>query len=206
MQNSNQLQRSGQTFKRNLSVALETGDRRGVTMALKEYKTPSGAANYPALLSVPISERLPAMAAQDVRRASMIVTAGVTMALEAMNLARPMNASQVMDLADAILETASEDQLSLEDLILFMQRLTRGQYGALYESMDSIKFMEKFEIYRQERHVSYMRIREEQHAQFKALPVNERFTEMYPDEEIRKHKEAHIQHIITTAKPQNPAQ
>ena len=139
------------------------------------------------------------MAAVDIRQTSMIVTAGITLAMEAMNLSRPMNAAQIMDLADAVIESAGEDNLSLEDVMIFMQKMTRGEYGPLYESMDIPKFMDKFETYRQDRHESYVRMREEMDAQFKALPVSERFSEMHPDEEIRKHKEAHIGHIIARA-------
>lgn len=175
---------------------MESRDRHGVQVALQRYKTPSGAANYRELLSIPTSERLSAMAAQDMQRTDMLVTAGLTLALESMNLARPMNATQIMDLSSAIIETAAEDNLSLEDLMLFLQKLTRGHYGPLYESMDIPKFMEKFELYREERHQSLMRIREEQHAQHKALPVNDRFSEMYPDEERQKHREAHIVHMM----------
>ena len=140
------------------------------------------------------------MAAQDPKLADMIVTAGLTMALESMNLSRPMNEAQVMDLSMMIIETAAEDNLALEDVILFLQNLVRGQYGALYESMDIPKFMEKFELYRQDRHESFMRIREEQHSQHKALPVNDRYSEMFPDLEIDKHRQAVAWHMVEKAK------
>jgi hypothetical protein len=48
--------------------------------------------------------------------------------------------------------------------MLFLQKLTRGEYGTMYESMDIPKFMEKFELYREERFQSMQNIREEQAA------------------------------------------
>lgn len=80
-----------------------------------------------------------------------------------------MTPVQINDLAEELIDTANEDNLSLEDVILFLQRLVRGQYGELYESMDIPKFMEKFEVYRQDRHNEILRIRESEHLQYKAL-------------------------------------
>jgi hypothetical protein len=199
MEINNQLKVSGNGFKRNLTVAIQTSNRRGVNLAIQEFKLPTGAANYPALLSIPPSERLPAMALQNPKLADMIVTAGLTMALESMNFVRPMNEAQVMDLSMMVIETASEDNLALEDLILFLQNLVRGHYGSNYESMDIPKFMGKFEEYRQERHQSMMRIKEERDAQFKALPVNDRYSEILSDGEKRKHREAMIGELVEKA-------
>jgi hypothetical protein len=168
-------------------------------MEISIYKAQNGQENFPALLSIPTSERLPAMAAQDLQRTDMIVTAGLTMALEGMNLARSMNAAQVMDLSSAIIDTASEDNLALEDVVLFLQKLVRGHYGSNYESMDIPKFMGKFEEYRQERHESMMRIKEERDAQYKALPVNDRYSEILSDNEKRKHREAMIGELVEKA-------
>lgn len=186
-------------FKRNLINAMESSDRRAVNMEIQAYKLPNGAENYPALLSIPTSERLPAMASQDLQRTDMIVTAGLTMAMEGMNLARSMNAAQVMDLSSAIIDTASEDNLALEDVVIFLQKLVRGHYGSMYESMDIPKFMSKFEEYRQERHESMMRIKEERDAQYKALPVDDRYSEILSDGEKRKHREAMISELVEKA-------
>jgi len=139
------------------------------------------------------------MALQNPKHTDMIVTAGLTMALESMNFVRPMNEAQVMDLSMMVIETASEDNLALEDLILFLQNLVRGHYGSNYESMDIPKFMGKFEEYRQERHESMMRIKEEQDAQYKALPVNDRYSEILSDGEKRKHREAMIGELVEKA-------
>lgn len=143
---------------------METGNRMEINLALKEYKLPSGQSNYPALFSITSEQRLPALAKEDIKRTAAIVGVGITAAMESMNLSRPMNSVQIMDLTDAVIETAAEDNLAVEDLMLFLQKLTRGEYGTMYESMDIPKFMEKFELYREERFQSMQNIREEQAA------------------------------------------
>lgn len=109
------------------------------------------------------------MAKNDFEGTLDIVLAGVTLAIESMNLKRGLNASQINDLAEEILDSSHEDNLSLEDLILFMQRLVRGQYGELYESMDIPKFMTLFGKYRDERWEEGIKQRDLKHEEYKNL-------------------------------------
>ena len=156
--------------------ALQTKNKQGINLALKEFKNELGSPNFPALLSIPRSERLPALVKADYKKASAICLTSIAMALETMNLVRPMSNNQVIDLVDTILETCSEDNLAIEDLVLFLQKLIRGEYGSNYESMDIPKFMEKFEQYREERHKALINFREEEHSQFKGSGDSNRTT------------------------------
>lgn len=176
-------------YKPNLLNALKTGNKTGVTLSLRDFKQPNGTVNYPALFKIPSDSRLPKLAEQDFGSTLSIVTAGITLAFENMNLIRGMNNSQIIDLAETVLDSSNEDNLSLEDLMLFLQKMTRGEYGKLYESMDVPKFMEMFEIYRQERFQEIINIREEQAAQHKAIPVNDRIIDLFNTEK-GKHREA----------------
>lgn len=176
-------------YKPNLLNALKTGNKTGITLSLRDFKQPNGTVNYPALFKIPSDSRLPKLAEQDFGGTLSIVTAGITLAFENMNLIRGMNNSQIIDLAETVLDSSNEDNLSLEDLMLFLQKMTRGEYGKLYESMDVPKFMEMFEIYRQERFQEIINIREEQAAQHKAIPVNDRIIDLFNTEK-GKHREA----------------
>lgn len=149
-------------------------DRMGIMIALKQYKTDVGAVNYPKVLSIPISERLPELAKNNFVTIVKIVAAALTVAFEGMNLKRGMTEVQIADLAEAILDSSTEDYLSMEDLMLFLQKFIRGEYGAMYESMDIPKFMLAFEVYRQERHESLMEIRNNKHLESKGLGSSER--------------------------------
>lgn len=148
----------------------------GIMIALKQYKTDVGAVNYPLVLSIPRSERLPELAKKDFITIVKIVAAALTVAFESMNLKRGMTEVQVADLAEAILDSSTEDYLAMEDLMLFLQKLTRGEYGAMYESMDIPKFMMAFETYREERHQSLLALRENKHLEHKGMGNAERTT------------------------------
>jgi len=114
----------------------------------------------------------------------MTITAALHLSMESMNLKRGLTVDQEIDLAEAIIDTASEDNLALEDLMLFLQKLVRGEYAPMYESLDIPKFMEKFEIYREERHQQCRRIREEQHIQYKKSGDTGRTTQV---DELSEH-------------------
>lgn len=165
--------------------ALQVGDKVAITNSLRAFKGEQGSLNYPAIFSIPTDQRLAKMAENDFPGTLAIVTAGVTLAMESLNLKFPMNALQIVDLAEAIVDTAGEDNLSLEDLMLFLQNLTRGKYNPLYESMDVPKFMGKFEIYREERHQAMVEYRENKHLAYKALGDPSRTTK--PETAFEQH-------------------
>lgn len=170
------------------------GNRLAVNKSLQPYKTPSGQANYPALFSIPTSERLPEMAKKDFQETFILVCAAITMASESMNLKRGLNAAQIEELTDIVLETCAEDNLSLEDFVLFLQRLVRGEYGTNYESMDVPKFMERFEAYREERFQAIKAIRDEQHANYSPDYHDTRISEQSQREESMKNIAAVIEY------------
>jgi hypothetical protein len=148
---------------------MVANDRNEISLALRNFKTEKGAVNFPAVLSIPNEFRLPEMIKKDFKQVMAITTVALTTCFEGMNLKRPMNANQILDLGEAILDSCSEDYLALEDIMLFLQRFVRGEYGAMYESMDIPKFMLAFESYREERHKALMVIKENRHLELKAL-------------------------------------
>ena len=175
---------------------MEQSDKLGLSLALKPYKGANGVINFPTLFTIPSSERLPAMAREDIRRTAGVITVGLKFALESMNLVRPMNNNQIIDLVDAIIETSEEDNLSLEDLMIFLQQLVRGQYGKLYESLDIPKFMDMFEQYREERWQSLRNIRDEQSSSHKPSYHEERISETFTKEDRSKHEAARIDYLL----------
>lgn len=159
---------------------MESKDKMEISLILRQYKLVNGSENFPAIFTIPTSERIPMLAKKDFKKSVAVIIVGLTMAFESMNLKRPMNEIQILDLAEAIIDTSNEDNLSLEDLMLFLQNLTRGKYEGMYESMDIPKFMEKFEIYRQSRHEAIVLYRENKHLEQRALGPSERTTQ--PDQ------------------------
>ncbi len=171
---------------KSLINAIKAGSKLEISTILRNYKQPNGVVYYPALFAIPNENRLPYMAKQDFGATVAVVCPSLTLAFETMNLNRGLNDLQIVDLAETVIESSEEDNLSLEDLMLFLQKLTRGEYGKLYESMDIPKFMEFFEIYREERFQAMQDLRYEQCVQHKALPINDRLIDMFGSEKNRQ--------------------
>lgn len=148
---------------------MEEGRTLETSLILKQFKLPNGASNYPELFKVHTHERLPALAQLDFRRINIILIKELTLCFETMNLRRAMNEFQILALAELIIETSAEDNLSLEDVLLFLQNLVKGKYEMSYESIDIPKFMKIFEIYRQERYEAIQEFRYNRHLEYKAL-------------------------------------
>lgn len=156
------------------AIDVKKVDKFGVNMQLRQYKDKNGSINYPELFKIPTDQRIAAMASKDLEGTIKTVTVALTLAFETMNLARPMQAFQILDLAELIVDKANEnDKPSFPDLMLFLQRLTTGEYPGLYEGMDIPKFMERWNMYRDERWEEGIRIRDEQHEYYKAMGDND---------------------------------
>lgn len=146
---------------------------------LKQYKLPNGSANFPALFYVPTSERLPAMAKRDFDSTLKLIIGAVAMALKSMGIKRSLNEFQILTLAEEIIDTSDEDNLSLEDLVLFLQYLSRGKYGNI-DDLSIPRFFNLFEIYRQERHSTRLNMLENEHLQYKGMGDTNRMTNSDP--------------------------
>lgn len=159
----------------NNGIDVSRVDRIAINQELRKYKEQGGGLNYPALFAIPVSERIPAMAKKDLRMTITTIAVALTLAMEAINVARKMTPIQIIDLAETITDDAdSRDNLALEDLMLFLQKLTRGEYPDLYEGIDQIKFMSRFNQYRDERWDAGRVAAENKHLEYKGLgPVRE---------------------------------
>lgn len=158
--------------------ALEAGNKMELSLQLKKFKTNTGAVNFDAVLRIPHEDRLTGLISKvGYEKIHMTIGAAIQLSMESMNLAKPLTANQIFDLVDSIIDSANEDYFGIEDILLFLQKLVRGETGNLFSSIDIPKFMQMFEKYRQERHSEYMRIKEEMELQYKATPLmNERLS------------------------------
>ena len=119
---------------------------------------------------VPISERLPALTkTYGAQKISGILSIAITKALNNFNLRVGMNPEQIMQLAYSLIDEAEQDQLAIQDILLFLDGMVKYKYGKVYDRMDMPTFFEMLEKYREERHQAYMNGKDEAHAQFKAM-------------------------------------
>lgn len=123
-----------------------------------------------------MSQRIPQLIKKEGARNIVLIALSVAIknAIKNVNLKYHMDEGQVVELADAIIDQSHEDQLALEDVVLFLQKMLVGEYGQLDFKIDTIKFFELFERYRQDRHSALVKFRYEQEANHK---VSGRFDE-----------------------------
>lgn len=163
---------------------LTNGDKIAISIHLSTFKE-RGVILFPKVLAIKSSERIPALAKTPDGRGDILtaLTASIKSAFSNINLRVGLNEDQMIELADAIIDQSSEDNLSLEDVLLFLQKLIVGDAGKIYDRMDIPTFFELFENYRQDRHTAVLRIREEQQVQYKSSGDPERWSETHDKEE-----------------------
>lgn len=147
---------------------MQKGDSQTMGLILKQYKHKNGDINFPAIFSsVPSSERLPALFKNDMFQATALVVGALTMCFKRMRL-KKVDGELINDIAEEVLDSSEEDNLSLEDLVLFLGNMIRGKYGDV-EDISVTKFMRLFDKYRNERTDAMEQIRVNEHLQFKGL-------------------------------------
>lgn len=147
---------------------MKKGDNRTMGLILKQYKFKNGDINFPAIFSsVPSSERLPALFKNDMFQATALVVGALTMAFKRMRL-KKVDGELINDIAEDVLDSSDEDNLSMEDLVLFLGNMIRGKYGDI-EDISVTKFMRLFDKYRNERTAAMEEIRVNEHLQFKGM-------------------------------------
>lgn len=152
---------------------MDKGSKVDLSVAIKPYKYENGAVNFNQLLRIPSNDRLPSLIQKEgLERVHKLLGSAIHLAMESLNLKDGLTANQTFDLVDNIIDSSTEDFLGIEDVILFLQKLVRGEAGKLYKHIDIATFMEMFEKYRQERHSECMRTREELHSQYKISGKN----------------------------------
>ena len=159
------------------------------------YKVKGEPNHLEVIKNVPVSERLPALAkVYGNDKIAAVLSKAITRALNNFNLRVGMNPEQVADLSYSLIEEAEQDQLALQDILLFLDGLPKFRYGKVYDRMDMPTFYEMFEVYREERHQSYMNGKEEEHAQYKSLGDSNR---MSTDSDKEANRNA-MQHYLRT--------
>lgn len=164
-----------------------SGEGGGVTAHLAHFKS-RGKVDYPQLFNIPLKDRIPASSNGAGREwVFKAISAALFGAFSQLNLRVGFNEDQLCELAEAIIDESEQDQLSIEDVLLFLQQLITGKAGKIYDRMDMPTFFEMFEGYRQERHKAYKDMRYEKDCNYKAMGDKSRWTQ---DVDKDKNREA----------------
>lgn len=136
-----------------------------------------GAVAYEALLAIPVSERIPGLietyGKKTVHRLLVMILKEFNNKL-LLPRAKKLTETKISMAACELMLTAYEDQLSMEDVILFLQRAKAGLYGPIKSLVLPSILFDKFEMYRQARHDMFMKLKNEKDAALKAMGATPR--------------------------------
>jgi hypothetical protein len=133
------------------------------------YKEKGNAVPMRVIENIPVKDRLPGLVqTYGVDKVSAILAKAIQRTLANFNLRVGMNADQVLELSLQLIDSANEDQLAFEDIMLFLDGMVKYKYGKVYDRMDMPTFFEMLDVYREQRHQEYMNKKDEQHAQYKS--------------------------------------
>jgi hypothetical protein len=136
---------------------------------LERYRD-RGVVDYKKTLAIPMDQRIPYLVTlpKGRLRVSVALSAALASAFAHIKTAK-LSAEQLVEIAEGIIDTSHEDQLSVEDILLFLKDLLMGKYGKLSNGLDMPTFFEILEDYRQDRYKTLRNARWEEHLTFKSL-------------------------------------
>lgn len=147
---------------------MQVGQNREIAIILKQYRTPQGLIKYENIFAVPNEERIKELVKRDFMQATAIVVVALTLAFEKMSFKKKIDGVLINNIADEIVDTAEQDNLSIPDLMLFLQNLIRGEYGNV-EELSVSRFMNLFRQYRDKRWEEWFLFKENEHLQYKSI-------------------------------------
>lgn len=128
--------------------------------------------NYEGLLSIPLTERIPGLIREyGLKRAHRLIKMVLQEFCYSIPLPKSAKLSDTKIAACAcdLILAAYEDQLSLEDLIVFFEGAKAGRYGKFKGMLTHFSIMQKLEQYRMDRSATYQALKEAQEARLRKM-------------------------------------
>lgn len=167
-----EAKKSRKRFTRSLEYELIA------SLALQQYSTANGA-NFEALLSIPLSERIPSLISEyGLKRMHRLIKLVLSEFCSSIALpkSKKLTETKTSVVACDLILVADEDQLSVEDMIVFFELVKNGKYEKFKSLLTHYAIMEKLEQFRQERYQTYVRIKEQKEAEVRLLGLTERIS------------------------------
>lgn len=127
---------------------------------------------YEGLLSIPLTERIPGLIKDyGLKRAHRLIKMVLQEFCYSIPLPKSAKLSDTKIAACAcdLILAAYEDQLSLEDLVVFFERAKDGAYGKFKGTLTHFSLMQKLEQYRLDRSAAYYKLLDEKEAALKKM-------------------------------------
>lgn len=129
-----------------------------------------GVIRFDKVFEIPLADRIPNLThVYGFEKIHDIVTVLLASFNNSLNLIRPMNEEQIVECAYELVMTTEEDQLSIQDYVLFFKGAKEGKYGRILDRLDQQTVFSMLEDYRQKRHEERMRQKENQHLEYSGL-------------------------------------
>ncbi|MEO7048738.1 MAG: hypothetical protein ABI091_25780 [Ferruginibacter sp.] len=159
---------------RHLLNSIQTRNQIEQIKNLERFKE-KGIVQFKELLSIPFDDRLPRLVEKyGKEKIHGLLIILLTEFANSFNLIRPMTPDQIVSCAFEMIDISHEDYLSIEDFTLFFQGAKSAKYGRVLDRLDQQTVFELFENYRQQRHLEYVRIKQEKESQFKVSGLSKR--------------------------------
>jgi hypothetical protein len=136
---------------------------------------------YEKSLAIPMDQRIPELTKtpEGRKKVSIAIASSMLSAFQHIDSAK-MSAATIKEIAEGVIDSSNEDQLSIEDVLLFLKDLLMGKYGKIRGALDMPGFFEIFERYRDERYQTLKKIRWEEHLTYKSLGDSNRAFDELP--------------------------
>jgi hypothetical protein len=132
-------------------------------LALHQYVN-KDRADFKLLLSIPLKERIPGLISEyGLKRMHKLIKLILQEFCYSIALpkSKKLTETKTSVCACDLILAAEEDQLSLEDLIVFFELAKTGKYGKFKGVLTHYSIMQKLEQFRQERYETYVRLKEQ---------------------------------------------
>lgn len=189
------VERSGEVKKTTRKFTHSLEYEIIANLVLQQYEK-DGMARFDLLFAIANSDRIPALTVEYGKKRMFKLVATLLREF-AISIPLPktkkLNDTRIAVCACDIMISAEEENLSMEDLILFFERTKKGKYGPIKKYLTHQLIKEKLEMYLIERHDVLVVLKEQKDAELKALGPVERICEE-PKQigELMKHQAAVI--------------
>jgi hypothetical protein len=183
------LEKTRKRFVRSLEYELIA------SLALQQFVR-EGLPDFEKLLATPLTERIPALMKEyGLKRMHKLVKTLVQEFCYSLPMpkSRKLTDTRISVVACDLILAAHEDQLSMEDLIVFLELAKSGLYGKFKGVLTHYGLMQQLEQYRQKRYEAFVRLKELRDAELKAIgPVDKLAPEPITVKELFEREGARI--------------
>jgi hypothetical protein len=148
-------------------------------LVLQQYQIDEDV-RFDLLWSIAATDRIPALTVEYGKRRmyKLVVTLLKEFCISIpLPKTKKLNDTRINVCACDLMISAEEEALSMEDFVLFFERVKKGAYGSIKKYLTHQIIKEKLEVYLEERRAAFAKLSEQKHAEIKAIGPIERICE-----------------------------